>query len=215
MRISSHGSSARTDRRVRALKLAIGSRIHWPIPAPLSTLPAAFNIMANHGKKSESSTFGPKQIVLAFLAVLVIYLGFYHWIEYRRHVRGPWELIFASDDGGTPSLTIHQRGLRLEHRLEFTGETVAPTNLPVTVVVDRPGREVPFGRIIYEDLTFLPGVVTFDLFGHEVELLRRVLLVNKREIDWNAAGPVVLRAEDKPSVPPAPPAGGTRDQAGE
>ena len=43
----------------------------------------------------------------------------------------------------------------------------------MTVEFDRPRKAAVFGRVIYEDLMQLPGVVTFNLFGHEVELMRR------------------------------------------
>ncbi len=39
------------------------------------------------------------------------------------------------------------------------------------------------------DTTFLPGTVTFELFGHEIELLPRALIIDRQEHAWqpNAA----------------------------
>jgi hypothetical protein len=46
--------------------------------------------------------------------------------------------------------------------------------------------------------------VTFDLFGHEVELLPRVLIVNKREIKWNSQAKIELWPTNKLPHPPKP-----------
>jgi hypothetical protein len=59
--------------------------------------------------------------------------------------------------------------------------------------------------VIYEDLTFLPGVVTFDLLGHEVELLPRALVVNKKLVEWQSGMTVDLWPTNKPAEPPQPP----------
>lgn len=161
---------------------------------------------------SDKPGFGPKQVVLAFFVVFVAYMAFYHWIEYRRHVKGPWELEFSVAPQGAPVLAIEHPRLDLHCRIRFEGETTPGTNLPLTLSVDRPGLETPFGRIIYEDLTFLPGVVTLDLFGHEIELMPRVLWINRNETPWaSSEAEVVLRPEDKPATPPTPPEGGTRE----
>ena len=44
---------------------------------------------------------------------------------------------------------------------------------------------MPFGECIYQDLMFLPGVVTMNLLGHEIELMPRTLVVDKKEVPWN------------------------------
>jgi hypothetical protein len=59
--------------------------------------------------------------------------------------------------------------------------------------------------VIYEDLTFLPGVVTFDLFGHEVELLPRALIANKKQVPWKSGVTIDLWPTNKPAEPPRPP----------
>jgi hypothetical protein len=48
-------------------------------------------------------------------------------------------------------------------------------------------------------------VVTFDLFGHEIELLPRALIVNKRSIPWQSGATIDLWPTNKPAVPPHPP----------
>ena len=53
--------------------------------------------------------------------------------------------------------------------------------------------DVPFGKCIYQDLMFLPGVVTMNLLGHEIELMPRTLVIDKKEIPWTAdKGKIVI-----------------------
>jgi hypothetical protein len=42
------------------------------------------------------------------------------------------------------------------------------------------------------DTTFLPGTVTFQIFGHEIELLPRVLIIDHQERPWLANGSITL-----------------------
>jgi hypothetical protein len=44
--------------------------------------------------------------------------------------------------------------------------------------------DVPFGKCIFLDTTFLPGTVTLQLFGHEIELLPRALIIDHQEHPW-------------------------------
>jgi hypothetical protein len=70
--------------------------------------------------------------------------------------------------------------------------------LPAAVVVrfDGPSRRAapPFGSVKFLDTTVLPGTVTLDLFGHEVELLPRTLIVDKREHPWSSGQRIELPA---------------------
>src|SRR5258707_5489293 len=45
---------------------------------------------------------------------------------------------------------------------------------------------VPFGKCIFMDMTFLPGTLTFQCFGHEIELLPRVLMIDHEEHQWSS-----------------------------
>lgn len=150
------------------------------------------------------SGFSPRSVALVFVVVAVLYFASFAGIEHLRHRKGPWEAAFGFTTNGEPSLTVAQarRGLA-DVRLVFHGEHT--TNAAGTVRFDTVLRPVPFGRVIYEDLTFLPGVVTFDLFGHEIELLPRALIVNRRAVPWHNGMTVDLWPTNKPAVPPQPP----------
>jgi hypothetical protein len=150
------------------------------------------------------SGIAPKGIIALFCAVVVLYFGVFHGIEYARHRKGPWEVAFQSDASGNPMLLVSQHALGLRDvKIVLHGENAS--NRTARASFDRPLRPVPFGKVIYEDLTFLPGVVTFDLFGHEVELLPRVLIANKKEVPWASGATIDLWPTNKPAEPPKPP----------
>jgi len=88
--------------------------------------------------------------------------------------------------------------------IKFPGEAVLPTNFPVTVEFDRPRKPAVFGAVIYEDLMQLPGIVTFNLFGHEIELLQPHLVVNRKRVSWTPAPVLELWPTNKPAVPLKP-----------
>lgn len=150
----------------------------------------------------------PKTIALFFLLLVALYLAVFYGMEYARHRKGPWEVNFMSDREGNPAIVIYQPRLNLSSvEILFPGEKIARTNLSERVAFDRPLKTVPFGKVIYEDLTQLPGVVTFDLFGHEIELLPRVLWVDKKEIPWRSENTIEVSLTNKPAHPPQPPKG--------
>ena len=152
------------------------------------------------------SGFSAKALIVFFVTVLVLYLGTFYGCEYARARKGPWEVQFLTDSTGQPSIVIYQPKLGISSvEMLFHGEKTSETNVSKRVAFTKPLQSVPFGKVIYEDLTFLPGVVTFDLFGHEIELLPRVLIVNKKEVPWRSDSTVELTVTNKPAVPPRPP----------
>jgi len=52
--------------------------------------------------------------------------------------------------------------------------------------------EVPFGKCVFMDTTFLPGTLAFEFFGHELELLPRALMVDHQEHPWVSGRPITL-----------------------
>lgn len=147
-----------------------------------------------------------RSLVLFFVVVFLLYLGAFYGCEYMRARKGPWEVQFVSDSSGRPSIIVDQPALGVSSlEILFHGEHINRTNLSERVLFNAPLKPTPFGKVIYEDLTFRPGVVTFDLFGHEIELLPRVLIVNKKEVPWKSDSIVELTGADKPGEPPRPP----------
>ena len=129
-----------------------------------------------------------KHFVLAFLLALIIYAIFYQGIEYRRSRNGPWQVTFTNGPAGIPTIVINQPKLSISNvQISFPGETLASTNAAGTLIFNQPRQvpyDVPFGKCIFMDTTFLPGTVTFQLFGHEIELLPRVLMIDHEEHPW-------------------------------
>jgi hypothetical protein len=147
------------------------------------------------------SGFPFKAVGLTFVVALALYCVIFYGIEYRRRYKGPWEVTFVSDAQGNPSVIIYQPKLRISAvEVLFLGERLAVTNLSEKVSFDQPKKAIPFGKRLFEDLTFLPGVETFDFFGHEVELLPRVLVVNKKEVPWQSEAVLELSPTNKLSI---------------
>jgi hypothetical protein len=145
---------------------------------------------------------GPvKHLILAFLLALAGYIVFYQAIEYRRIRKGPWRVTFTRNAAGAPLILIDQPKLAITNvQLSFAGEPLPATNRPVTLVFDQPRPvpyAVPFGNCVFMDTTFLPGTVTFQLFGHEIELLPRVLVLDREEHRWQSGASITLSPPGK------------------
>jgi hypothetical protein len=147
-----------------------------------------------------------KHFILPFLIALVLYAAAYSWIEHRRNRKGPWEVTFTNGIAG-PGLVINQARLGLTNvQIIFPGEAATLTNTGSRMSFGRPREvpfELPFGKCVFMDLTFLPGTLTIDAFGHEIELLPRVLVVDRKERGWRTGESVTLErvTGKKPELP--------------
>jgi hypothetical protein len=147
---------------------------------------------------------GPaNHFILAFLLALAGYIIFYQGIEHRRTRSGPWRVTFTTGSNDVPTIVVDQPRLAVTNvQIRFAGEALIVTNGPTTVVFGQPRPvpyEVPFGTCVFMDTTFLPGTVTLQLFGHEIELLPRVLVVDRLEHPWRSGTIIAL-----PPAPAAP-----------
>jgi hypothetical protein len=145
--------------------------------------------------KSPSSL---RQLLIgAFLVAALFYGGGFALNEYLRQRRGPWEVTFASRSNGVPTLVIRQPHLGIEAvQLEFPVESY--TNPAATVRFDTPRQPLPVGEVKHDDLSYLPGVVTLEIYGHEIELMPRQLYVNRRSHAWSALGQSALTLSERP-----------------
>src|SRR5581483_8456374 len=130
-----------------------------------------------------------KHLALAAAMAVALYVVSFAWIEHRRTFRGPWQVEFQSNADGQPSVVLHEPALGISETVAFPGAKTAP-NLEVWEAFSEATTNVPFGRVIFQDPTFLPGTLTLGLFGHEVEALPRVLIIDKKEIAWTPKGRV-------------------------
>jgi hypothetical protein len=127
-----------------------------------------------------------KHFAICFVIAVVLYIVSFSWIEHRRTFKGPWEITFASDGAGHPSLFISEPRLGISRGIDFPGQKIPALHLSRQEKFDETVTNLPFGEMLFQDPTFLPGTVTMKLFGHEIELLPRVLIIDKKEIPWNA-----------------------------
>ena len=150
----------------------------------------------------------PVKVVITFVVVLAIYFVAFNGLQNWQTRKGPWEANFTTDGAGNPSITIYQPKLNISSvELVFPGENIVQTNLSQPVSFNRVDASVPFGKVIFLDLMILPGTVTLDLFGHEVELLPRTLILNKKEFPWQSDTAIELSPTNKLPVAPKPPKG--------
>jgi hypothetical protein len=137
-----------------------------------------------------------KHFLLAFLLALAGYIIFYQVIEHRRTRNGPWRVTFTASAAGVPAIVINEPKLAITNvQISFAGQTLPTTNSPIVLAFGQPKPvpyEVPFGNCVFMDTTFLPGTVTLQLFGHEIELLPRVLVTDRQEHMWRSATTISL-----------------------
>ena len=139
-----------------------------------------------------------RSIVVTFVLALAFYIIAYSWLSKRQTGKGPWQVTFTNDVAGTPEIIVNQLALGISNVIvRLSDEKLAPTNSVGTVSFVRPNLAVPFGTLLFDDLMFLPGTVTLDLFGHEVELLPRVLVLNRKEVPWQSSAVHSLATTDK------------------
>ena len=145
-----------------------------------------------------------KQVVMVFAAALVLYVAAYSFDRHLRLKNGPWEVAFTAESNGDPAIVITEPKLKIaDLKIVFAGEKTSATNLPGRVVFNAPAKKLPFGECIFDDLMYLPGTVTMNLFGHEIELLPRVLIINHQQHPWKSGTTIQLFPSHKPSPKPA------------
>ncbi len=111
-----------------------------------------------------------KHLAICAALSVVFYAGAFAWIQHRRSFRGPWEAEFRADATGAPSVHISQTRLGISETLVFYGQTIRPGSFFNTIAFTESPSRLPFGELIFQDPTFLPGTVTLQVFGHEVEV---------------------------------------------
>jgi hypothetical protein len=128
-----------------------------------------------------------RHFILAFLIAIVLYFVSFYGVEHLRTRHGPWRVAFTSE-ASVPVLVINEPQLGITNlKLTFPGQSAPATN--VTMIFAQPQEvpfDVPFGQCLFEDTTFQPGTIAFQLFGHEIQLLPRTLTIDKKEISWQS-----------------------------
>jgi hypothetical protein len=131
-----------------------------------------------------------KHFIIPFLLAIVIYAVSYSGCNYFRSRNGPWSVAFTNTPGGLPEIVIDQPRVGVTNvMIVFPGEYLPATNTQQTILFGQARAvpfDIPYGQCVFMDPTFLPGTVTFRLFGHEIELLPRVLMLDHHEHQWKS-----------------------------
>jgi hypothetical protein len=140
-----------------------------------------------------------RHVWMPFGIAVLVYVIFYAGIEHRRTRNGPWQVTFTNDASGAPELIVNQPKLGITNvQITFAGETnLNSTN--ALLVLDTPQPvpyDIPFGKCVFMDTTFLPGTIVFELFGHEIQLIPRVLTFDKKEIPWRSQEIIAVHRAD-------------------
>jgi hypothetical protein len=128
------------------------------------------------------------------LVTLIGYVTVFSWVESRRQKNGPWELTFTQVDT-SPALSINHAKQGITNiTIVFAGANT-PAQLPQTIRL-RHGQvapfDLPFGKCVFLDTLFLPGSVTCEIFGHEIQLLPRTMTINRVEHPWQPGEKILL-----------------------
>jgi hypothetical protein len=135
-----------------------------------------------------------KTLAIVGLVTLIVYITVFSLVEGNRRKDGPWELTFTQVND-SPALRINQAKLSLTNITILFAEAIVPTNLPQTIRFQH-GQvapvELPFGKCVFLDTLYLPGTVTCEMFGHEIQLLPRTLTIDRVEHPWHAGEKILL-----------------------
>jgi hypothetical protein len=141
-----------------------------------------------------------KHFIVAFIIALLGYVVVFHFIENRRTRKGPWQVTFTNSPAGSPAIVINQLALSISNvQIQFPSGIVTNNQSSITnhLIFNQPKPvpyDVPFGKCVFMDTTFQPGTLTFQFFGHEIELLPRVLVLDRQEHAWKSGEIIALNA---------------------
>jgi hypothetical protein len=150
-----------------------------------------------------------KHFIVAFIIALLGYVFVFYFIENRRTRKGPWQVTFTNSPAGDAAIVINQPALSISNvQIEFLG-AITNYQSPITnhLIFNQPKPvpyDVPFGKCAFMDTTFQPGTLTFQFFGHEIELLPRVLVLDRQEHAWKPGEIIALKTLISTNAPVQP-----------
>jgi hypothetical protein len=145
-----------------------------------------------------------RHLAIPFGIAVLVYVVFYAGIEHRRTRKGPWQVTFTNDASGAPTLIINEPSLAISN-VQITFPAVKNQAETTSLSFSQPREvpyDVPFGKCVFMDTTFLPGTIVFELFGHEIQLIPRVLTIDKKEMPWQSDKTIAVSATNSPAANP-------------
>ena len=144
-----------------------------------------------------------KQITAVFVAAVIGYLAVFYFIEHQRHKDGPWQATFANVDG-RPTIIVNHAKLQLTNITIAFADAPVVTNLPQTIAFEhgRPAPfDLPFGKCVFIDAIYMPGTAVCEMFGHQIQLMPRVLTIDKVERPWRTGEKILLTNQPSATLP--------------
>lgn len=133
---------------------------------------------------------------------MAAYAALYYAIEHRRASKGPWEVTFTESESGAPAILINQTALGITNiQVSFAGAEASLTNATVKLTFAQARKtpfDVPYGRCVFLDTVSLPGTVVLEMFGHQIQLMPRVLTIDGVERPWNSGETICLTNKQAP-----------------
>lgn len=145
-----------------------------------------------------------RHLVIPCVIAVLLYFISYTWIEHRRTWKGPWRVTFTNDVSGSPALLISQPTLAITNLQITFADGTNGSSSNVLMALDTPKQvpyDIPFGKCVFMDTTFLPGTIVFDLFGHEIQLIPRVLTIDKTDIPWQSNERIIVNGTNIVALP--------------
>jgi len=144
-----------------------------------------------------------KTFLIIGLVTLIAYFTIFSWVESRRRKNGPWEITFTQIDD-SPALLVNHLKLGLTNVVViFLQATV--TNQQPTIIQFEHGQVAPFtlpyGKCVFLDTLFLPGTVTCEMFGHEIQILPRTMTIDHVEHPWQPGEKILLTNRPSATLP--------------
>ena len=144
-----------------------------------------------------------KQVIAVFVAAVIGYFAVFYFIEHQRRKDGPWQATFTSVDGLPAIIVNHPKSQLTNITIVFVDATVT-NNLPLTVAFEH-GRsapfDLPFGKCVFIDAIYMPGTAVCEIFGHQIQLMPRVLTIDKVERPWRSGEKILLTNQASATLP--------------
>ena len=124
-----------------------------------------------------------KLIIILLITLLVVIAAFIFIIKPIRE-RSPWNIKFEISDG-IPSIYISNNTPMVPAtKIIFSNEKIN-RDLSENIAFEKHNiNKIPFGEITFTDVTLFPGRITLKLFNHEIDILPRALIIDKKEYKW-------------------------------
>ena len=137
------------------------------------------------------------------LVTLIVYVTIFSWVENKRRKSGPWEITFTQLNN-SPALLINHARLGLTNITIVFPDDVLPTNELKTISFlhgQTAPFDLPFGKCVFLDTLYLPGTVTCEVFGHEIQILPRTMTIDRVERPWSPGEKILLTNRPSATLP--------------